>query len=107
MVLHIFFSVFIVETMNILPKEDIEKITNSFNVGLNLSFVKFINFEQFMTVMPLSLMVRRIIRTMKLEFQNQMRPKILEILILARERPMVDGLQSREVPYLMMVILLM
>ena len=65
MVLHIFFSVFIVETMNILPKEDIEKITNSFSVGLNLSFVKFINFEQFMIVMPLNLMVRRIIRTMK------------------------------------------
>ena len=31
--------------MNILPKKDIEKIANSFSVGLNLSFVKFINFE--------------------------------------------------------------
>ena len=33
------------KSMNILPKEDIEKIANSFNVGLNLSFVKFINYE--------------------------------------------------------------
>lgn len=33
------------KSMNILPKEDVEKIANSFNVGLNLSFVKFINYE--------------------------------------------------------------